>query len=74
MTRIADRKTTLKAETSAQYRRRPLMVELTPHNLIVWEKGLRERYTVPWLAVHELGLKLRARDEKWTTKDWGKRK
>jgi chromosome condensin MukBEF complex kleisin-like MukF subunit len=61
MTRIADRKTKLQAETSAVYRGRPLVVELTPHYVLVREKGTRQGLSVPWLAVHELGLKLQAR-------------
>jgi hypothetical protein len=61
MTRIADRKTKLYAETSAEYRGRALVVELTPHYVILREKGRRETVSVPWLAVHELGMKLEAR-------------
>jgi hypothetical protein len=61
VTRIASRKTKLEAETSAEYRGRALVVELTPHYIVVREKGTRQRVTVPWLAVYELGQKMEAR-------------
>ncbi|HLG97107.1 MAG TPA: hypothetical protein VKX49_12410 [Bryobacteraceae bacterium] len=58
MTRIAEPKTHLKAETSAVYRNRPLIVELSAHTVAIHPKGVREAYNVPWLAVFELGQKL----------------
>jgi hypothetical protein len=61
VTRIAARKTSLVAETSAVYRGRALVVELTPHFVFLRGKGTRQTVSVPWLAVHELGLKLQAR-------------
>ncbi len=61
--KIADRKTILKAETSAQYRGKPLIVILEAHNVVIYSKRGRELYRVPWLAVHELGMKLEARHD-----------
>lgn len=58
MTRIADRKTNVRAETSAIYRGRPLLIELFPHSVQIHPKGVRESYNVPWLAIFELGQKL----------------
>jgi hypothetical protein len=49
-------------ETLAQYRRRPLIVELSGHNVSIREKGKRDRVLVPLLAIYDLGLKLRARE------------
>ena len=51
----------VKRETSTLYRRRALIVELTAHSAIVREKGRRDRVIVPWEAVYDLGMKLRAR-------------
>lgn len=61
MTRVAERKTQIQAETSAAYRGRPLMILIQPHGVLIREKGRRESYSVPWLAVHELGMRLAAR-------------
>lgn len=52
----------VRRETSTLYRRRALIVELTAHAAIVREKGRHDRVTVPWDAVYEIGLKLRARE------------
>lgn len=63
--RIADRKTILTAETSALYRRRPLIVTLGAHELQLREKGRPARsasYSVPWLAIYDLAMKLDARE------------
>jgi len=63
--RIADRKTSLVAETSALYRKRPLIVTICPHEAILREKGRPGRsasYSVPWLAVYDLAMKLDARE------------
>lgn len=51
----------VRRETSTLVRRRALIVELTAHAAIIREKGRRDRVTVPWDAVYDLGLKLRAR-------------
>lgn len=48
-------------ETSAQYRRRPLCVTVTPHLLVMREKGRRDRVEIPLDAIYDLGLKMRAR-------------
>ncbi len=58
MTRVADRKTRLQAETSAVHRGRTLVVSIEPHDVLIREKGRRLVYAVPWLAVYELGQKL----------------
>lgn len=55
-------KSPVKRETSTLYRRRALLVELTAHAAIIREKGRRDRVTVPWDAIYDLGLKLRARE------------
>jgi hypothetical protein len=62
MTRVAERKTALRAETSARYRTKPLMISVEPHEVLIREKNRRQAYAVPWLAVYELGMKLAARE------------
>jgi hypothetical protein len=49
-------------ETAIQYRKNPLIVEITSHLLIVREKGQRDRVEIPWDAIYELGMKLRAKE------------
>lgn len=61
MTKLTDRKTTVRAETSTEYRGRPLCVELEPRSITIWRKGLRRGVTVPWDAIYDLGQKLAAR-------------
>ena len=51
-------------ETSTVVRRRALIVELTAHSAIIREKVRRDRVTVPWDAVYDLGMKLRAREKR----------
>lgn len=60
MTRIADRKTSLKAETNARYRGKPLVIECTPWGLRLRQKGRRSAsaYEVPYETIFELGAKL----------------
>lgn len=60
MTRIAERKTALRAETSAMSRGRALMISVEPHEVLIRQKGRRQAYAVPWLAVYETGQKLAA--------------
>ncbi len=60
MTRIAERKTRMVAETSAVWRGDPLIVTIEPHNVVIRAKGRRQAYTVPWLGIYELGQKLTA--------------
>lgn len=60
MTKLAERKTRMQAETSARYRNRPLVVLLNGHELFIREKGRRTAFAVPFLAVYELGMKLAA--------------
>jgi hypothetical protein len=55
---------TITRETSIHYRQLPLCVEVTAHAAIVRQKGQRDRVIVPWDAIFELGLKLRARLER----------
>lgn len=62
--RLADRKTTMRAETSAHYRGRPLIVTFEAHEAVIREKGRRQRFTVPWLAVYELGMRLAAEERR----------
>jgi hypothetical protein len=64
MTRISERKTILRGETSAVWRGKPLMVLVTPHDVIVRQKGQRVCYAVPWLAVMELGAKMAAEEQR----------
>ena len=52
----------VKRETSVSVRRRALIVELTAHAAIIRLKGTRDRITVPWNAIIDLGYKLRARE------------
>lgn len=54
----------VRRETSVSYRRRMLIVELTAHAAVIREKGRRDRVMVPWDAVYDLGMKLRARAAK----------
>lgn len=65
MTRVADRKTILQAETSACYRGRALVVTVEAHAVVMREKIRGHRapsYTVPWLLVYEMGMKLAAEE------------
>jgi hypothetical protein len=55
-------KSPVRRETSTTYRRRALIVDLTAYAAVVREKGRRDRVTVPWDAVYDLGLKLLARE------------
>lgn len=64
MTRIAERKTALRAETSARYRGRPLMIFCEPHEVVIREKKRSQAYAVPWLAVYELGMKMAALEKR----------
>lgn len=64
MTRIAERKTAMRAETSAVYRGRPLMVLIGPYEVVTRQKGRRACFSVPWQAVHELGMKLLAMENR----------
>jgi hypothetical protein len=59
MTHAAD--SPVKRETSALVRRRALIVDVQPHAAVMREKGRRDRVEVPWDAIYDLGLKLRAR-------------
>jgi hypothetical protein len=59
MTHAAD--SPVKRETSAHVRRRALIVEVQQHCAVMREKGRRDRVAVPWDAIYDLGLKLRAR-------------
>jgi len=60
MTRLAERKTVSRAETSAVYRGKPLIVTLEPYELLIRQKGRRTAFAVPYLAVIEAGMKLAA--------------
>ena len=60
-------KSPVKRETSATARIRPadkdrsIQVEVTAYSAILHLKGTQESVTVPWVAIYDLGLKLRAR-------------
>lgn len=62
MTRVADRKTVMRAETSARYRGRPLMITVGAHEVHIREYKRVQGYSVPWVAVYELGMKLAAQE------------
>lgn len=64
MTAISERKTRLRARTSASVRGRELVVELTPHECIIREAGRRTGYAVPWRAVYETGARLKAIEQR----------
>lgn len=53
----------IKRETAAIERRRPITVKLLEHYCCVGVKGTRERYLVPWMAVLDLGRKFDAREK-----------
>jgi hypothetical protein len=60
VTKIADRKTKMRGETSARYRGAALMVSVESHDCIIRAKGRRTAYAVPWPVVYETGMKLAA--------------
>jgi hypothetical protein len=53
----------IKRQTAAKIRGNPLVVELTPFDVTIREKGTQRGYTVPWMAVYELGTRLKARED-----------
>ncbi len=59
MTRLADSRKVVR-ETSAFYRRRALVIEAGPHELVLREKGRRQRVAVPYTVILETGYKLLA--------------
>lgn len=64
MTRLADRKTPATAETSAVVQGRPLCVLLTPHELLIRQKGRKFAYAVPFLAIYHLGAELHLAEQR----------
>lgn len=60
MTKVAERRTTMRAETNACYRGRPLCITVEPHECLIREKGRRTAFAVPWLAIFQQGAKLAA--------------
>jgi hypothetical protein len=62
MTKLAGRKRALNLETTAEIRGRRLCVKVQSSAVIIWEKGLRTRYFVPWNVVYYMGAKLAARE------------
>ena len=50
-------------ETGAYYRRRPLVVKLTPRTLEIREKGRRDTLVVDYGVLYEFALKLRWRQQ-----------
>ena len=57
MTAIIKRKTILRAETSASFRGRPLLIELRPYAVFIREKGRRKGFEVDWESIFSLGAK-----------------
>lgn len=53
----------LTRETAVLYKRRPLIVTVEPRCLTIREKGRRDRVSVSFDAIYELGLKRRAQVE-----------
>ena len=49
-------------ETRATYRGRALIVTITPHEVLVREKGRRLNVSIPITAVYDLGFKILARE------------
>jgi len=64
MTRIADRATKLRAETSARVQGRPLCLFLGTVSLIVRQKGRRHGYEVPYEAIWSVGAKIQANEDR----------
>jgi hypothetical protein len=62
MTKLTSEKT-IKRETAASERTRPITVTLFPHYVAMSLKGTREFYAVPWGAVLDLGRKIEAREK-----------
>lgn len=60
---------TVKRETRAVYRGRPLVAEIGTHEISLREKGRRFVVSVPLLAVYELGYKMLAREREKAKKD-----
>jgi hypothetical protein len=61
MTKLADRRTRLRFETSSEVRRRPLVVEVRPRYLIIKLKGLRRTLTLDWETIYDCAAKMEAR-------------
>ena len=58
MTRIVK---SVRRETAAESRKRPLVVEAHPGFLALWEKGCpTTRVSVSYLAIYQLGCKMQA--------------
>jgi len=65
--RIAQRKTRLQVETSAKYQGVPLIFEAGLNTLDMWQKRTKTRYTIPYVAIFELGAKLVANERRLET-------
>lgn len=64
MTKISTRKTKLTFETSATYRGLPIIFEPGTHETAIRLKGRRFRYSVPYIAIFELGAKILANEKR----------
>lgn len=53
----------IKRETAARDRTRAITVTLAPHECVMGLKGTPQRYSVPWIAVLDLGRKFDAREK-----------
>lgn len=53
----------LRRETAEKSRKRPLVVELHPSYIAVYEKGTHRQFSVPYSAIYDLARKLAARGQ-----------
>ena len=51
-------------ETAVLYRRRPLIITVTPRTLVLREKGRRDRLEISFDVIYELALKRRFERER----------
>lgn len=58
MTRVAERRTKLAGETNVVVQGRPLMVTVGPHEIEIRPKGKRCTFSVPILALYQLGARI----------------
>jgi hypothetical protein len=64
----------VRRETSVLYRRRPLVVNLTPRFIEIREKGRRDVLSVGYDVIYEFAMKLRFRQEQTEKRKKGGRK
>ncbi len=49
-------------ETAAHWERRPIMASMTLDGIMLWKKGTRTRYTLPFEAAYWSAVKLAAEE------------